>query len=318
MDINRTVRTFGSAYAGSADDVISKITAEAFGVRHIAHRRDPLDQLRIGGPIFARFAREAFPIDGIVSTSPTRVIWSGDGGSVGMGHVYMDERRINLAARPTSDDQIIELFPSLKKRGSRLINRRVAKTLRALALNGARSQLQALNPRWAERRLFLFYLLNNQMRHLYDHFEEIDLTVTEYATPFFDADFLSLITSLSPHMFLYHGLYNRWLKWFRTPVSAIPWQTYPGHIAGPHALPEGVKAQWSAGWHTGSEVRVVAENVFAQLLEIKDPRIAAYFSRSALRALWLLNRVGFQRYNYELWRARNLFFSITGEPPTIH
>ena len=314
LDIGRNVRTFGFCYPNSADDIISRLVAKSFGTFHTAHHSDPVERLKRTVDNFAVQARKYFPTEPTDQKDVGRIIWSGDGGSVGIGHVYLKERTIGLAAGNLSDAALHELFADFDKGGTRLISASKCSRLRRLAFAGMRGELEAITPQRPDRRLFLFYLLNDQMRHLYDHFEDIDISGIEFATPFFDADFLSIIVASSANMYLRHGLYNRWLTNFKTCAASLPWQVYPGHIAGPHPMPDGIASQWSGNWYSGPQIRRAADQIAASILHTSDIRLWRYVRRSTMLVLRALNRLGVERYNYELWLARRIFQAITGEP----
>ena len=315
LDVGRKVRTFSGSYPGSANDAVSGMVAAAFGTQHTSHHRNPADRLKSSFIDWGFVARESFPPQS-ESKGWARAIWSGHGGSVGLGHVYMTEKKVALAQEDLSDEVLLELFPSLKKRRSRLINASRAERLRQLAVISVRSAFDGIAPRRGDRRLFLFYLFNDQMRHLYEYFEGIDLSGVELQLPFFDPDFLSIVMASPMNSFLNHHLYNHWLTCFQTPVASLPWQSYPGHEAGPHPMPAGVISQWSRDWYNGLDARRVTESVAEQILSSKDARLWAQVSRPTVRALRVLNQLGIERYNYELWFARGLHQALIGDHET--
>jgi len=288
------------------------MVAATFGTEHSSHHRNPADRLKSNFIDWGSVARESFPPQN-ESKGGARAIWSGHGGSVGLGHVYMTERKVALAQKDLSDAVLLELFPSVGKRRSRLISASRAKRLRQLAVKSLRSAIDAIAPQRGDRRLFLFYLFNDQMRHLYEYFEGIDLSGVELQLPFFDPDFLSIVVASPVNGFLKHHLYNHWLTYFKTPVASLPWQPYPGHEAGPHPMPAGVTSQWSGDWYHGQDARRVTERVAEQILSSKDARLWAQVSRPTVRALRVLNQLGIERYNYELWFARGLHQAVIGD-----
>lgn len=312
LDNGRNVRTFASSFPRSANDVISSMVADAFGSAHTAHYSDPAERLKSTMVRWGIVARDHFPA--AEGSAPGRVIFGGHGGSVGIGHVYMDERSVRLATDPLTDAAIFELFPRLLKRGTRLFNRATDQRLRNLAMVGLRSEFGGISPKRKERKLFNFYLLNDQARHSYEQFEDIDLSQVEIVNPFLDPDFLSIVVAAPVGMFLHHHLYNRWLTYFRAPAASLPWQAYPGHEPGPHRMPEGVISQWSEEWYRGADVRRLADTIAGQILRSKDKRILQLFSRPTLLSLRSLNGLGIDRYNYELTLGRSVYESITGEP----
>jgi asparagine synthase (glutamine-hydrolysing) len=311
IDTGRSVRTFDSSYRGSADDVIAKIVAAAFGTHHTGHFHEPRESLtgEFGRANYALY----FPRQAVWREEAGRVIWSGDGGSLGLGHVYINESKIAAVAGPISEEGLAQLFRPLRRRGTRMLNAKTAARLRRMAADGVSRVLESIVPRNAERRLFLFYLLNDQSRHFYAHYENIDLHRVEFATPFFDTDFLSAIVASPMNMFLRHHLYNCWLHWFKTPAASLPWQAYPGHEPGPHPMPHGIRSQWQEEWYRGSPARHAARRVATQILSTEDRRVSQYISQSVLHGLRILSLVGLERWNYEVWMARRIFQAITGE-----
>ena len=312
LDIGRDVRTFASSFPQSANDVISSMVAEAFGTAHTAHQSDPAERLKSTMVRWGIVARDHFPSGN--GSAVGRVIFGGHGGSVGMGHVYMDERTVQLATKPLTDAVLFELFPRLLKRGTRLFDRTTDERLRKLAAEGLKSELAGIEPERKERKLFNFYLLNDQARHSYEQFEDIDLSQIEIVNPFLDPDFLSIVVAAPVGMFLHHHLYNRWLTYFRAPAASLPWQVYPGHEPGPHTMPAGVVSQWSNEWYSGAQVRRLADKIAGQILDLTDVRVQQLFSRLSLLSLRSLNALGIERYNYELTLGRAVYEAITGEP----
>lgn len=311
LDAGRAVRSFGSSYAGSADDVISRMVADAFGTSHTADERDPADRLKLRMDTFALYAQTSFPTQDSRSKIG-RILWSGDGGSVGMGHVYMNSRRVALAAGPLDEDAIKLLFPRLARRTTRLMDAKTMERLRKLAIEGVKDEFDRLRSAPSDRRLFFFYLLNDQMRHLWHHYEDIDISAAEFETPFFDADFLELVAGSPIEWFLRHKLYNKWLTCFRAPAAALPWQVYPGHEPGPHPMPAGIRAQWSKEWYSGAKGRWVIDHLTRQALECRDPRVARYIQRPRLIALRWMNLLGLERFQYEQRMAVGIVQAIVG------
>jgi asparagine synthase (glutamine-hydrolysing) len=95
------------------------------------------------------------------------------------------------------------------------------------------------------RRLYVFLLLNDQRRHLANHFEELDSHRLELQLPFFDSDFLQVMSAVPLDLCLYHAFYAKWLGYFIPAVTAVPWQSYPGHVPCPLPIPRGLQYQWN-------------------------------------------------------------------------
>jgi hypothetical protein len=182
--------------------------------------------------------------DGTVQPRP-RVLWSGDGGSVGVGLVYVDADMLPLA-REGRWSEVLDLF--LLRYGSRplgrLYRRQVAPTVLRVPYEGLTEELALLGRAEAGRRLHLLLMVNDQRRHLATFYEDIDLHRLEMQTPFFDAEFLEAVLATPLEDGLRHRLYHRWLGEFPPAVRAVPWQTYPRHEACPLPVPPGLSGQW--------------------------------------------------------------------------
>ena len=234
-----------------------------------------------------------------------RLIWSGDGGSVGMGHVYMTERVVDLLRRGDQDGAIREF---LRAENKQIVRRLLKPTALAAAEpiieQGMREELHDLHSEDPGRNLYIFLLLNDQRRHLANQYERIDLSHIDYVEPFFDSDFLAFITSLPLDLCLLHRFYNKWLKLFQTPVSTVPWQAYPGHEPCPIPQLPGLVSQWNNG-----ELDVL-QNTFKDhlLLESRTVLKEANFpghllDKRYLRLAHLAYRFNLRDYGYVLEAA---------------
>jgi hypothetical protein len=83
------------------------------------------------------------------------------------------------------------------------------------------------------RRFYLFLLFNDQRRHLFKHFESIDLHGLELLTPFFDTQFLQAVAATPVRWGVLHRLYGHFFAQLPKFARLTPWQTYPGHQACP-------------------------------------------------------------------------------------
>lgn len=174
-----------------------------------------------------------------------KLAWSGDGGSVGPGLVYVDEDIVRVMRDSKERDAIQTL---LGRHGSRpdggLYTRKTGRVLRDLPVEGALAEFAALRAVEPGRRFHLFLMVNNQRRHLAEHFENIDLSELELHLPFFDADFLGAVFTVPFDESLRHTLYHRWLDQFPPVTLSVPWQAYPGHVPCPLPIPPGLVGQW--------------------------------------------------------------------------
>lgn len=311
VDQGHTLSTFCAAYPDSIDDVVSRQVAQAFGItRHTTWHRTPAERILVALDPFAIYARDHFPTD---SGRTARGLWSGDGGSVTLGHVYMTEASVALAATVPNADLVRRLFPTLQTRPTRQLSAPETARLAEMATAGAMAELERCSAAEPDRRLFHFYMRNDQARHLYHHYEAIDLSQIELLTPFFDADFVSLVSALPTAWFLNHRIYNDWIQGFRCGAGNHYWQPYRGHLPCPHPNPSTASDQWDNAWYSGPQVRQAYARMAGELLGRDEPLAAPYHSKGLLRLCGLLNRVGVSKYNYEIAYARNLLHTL-GRP----
>jgi asparagine synthase (glutamine-hydrolysing) len=223
------------------------------------------------------------------------VMWSGDGGSVALGHVYLT-RPIIAALEAGRANAAVSIFnPGVP---ARVLASEKRASIGALMLSGAREELAAIDSADAGRAFHLFLMFNDQRRHLAAHFEDIDLDRIEFQLPFFDADFLATIVRLPSEPFLEHRFYMDWLALFPNGLTEVPWQAYPGHV--PCLLPRPtLKYQWE-GYYDKAMFRAMTRKT-AQKGErvVRAKNFPSHLiSRFNLRAATLLTRTGLRDYGY--------------------
>jgi hypothetical protein len=181
-----------------------------------------------------------------------RLVWSGDGGSVAVGHVYLTKPVVDLM-RTGRTNEAIRLF--LRENGiatlSKLMRPDFLRRIATAPEMGIREELEDIHCSDRGRAFHLFLMLNDQRRHLARYYENIDLIRFEQHLPFFDRSFLEYILSLPVDDFLGHRFYNEWLKYFLPAVTQVPWQSYPGHEPCPLPPPPQLRYQWSGAASTG-------------------------------------------------------------------
>jgi hypothetical protein len=161
-----------------------------------------------------------------------RVVRGGNGGSVGLGHVYLSPQLIE-AARAGKRDEAIAMFLRHAQLAKWIFRPSLHESLSASVRRGIAEELEDLHCEDAGRSLHLYLMLNDQRRHMSDWLEHLDLHRLEMQLPFYDAEFLALILSTPVDMYLGHRFYTDWLNCFPPSVTAVPWQTYPGHVPCP-------------------------------------------------------------------------------------
>jgi len=175
-----------------------------------------------------------------------QIVWSGDGGSVCLGCVYLD-RVVVDRLRQGLEKQAIEQFIRINRRA--LGTRRILGDLfddipGDFVEKAVENELSRLDCRDPGVKAYVFLLINDQRRHLADHFEHIDLHKTELHLPMFDSEIVEAMLNISIDRALYHRFYYEMLDHFPDVVSSVPWQAYPGHLPCPLPLPQGLFDQW--------------------------------------------------------------------------
>lgn len=285
------VHTVNYAPDGSQDQVFAQLVADQLNLHHTqietnaqnvrqGYRKDEVNA----------WIRKTFP------SSKPPVLWSGDGGSVGLGHVYMTPEIVSAMERGSIDDAIEKFTSGVPQRVLRRASReKIAK----LPYLGVREELAAIDSPDQGRRFHLFLMFNDQRRHLARHFEDIDLERIEFHLPFFDAAFLDSVMRLPNEWFMAHRYYMDWLKCFPNGLCDIPWQAYPGHIPCTLPSPPGLKYQWEVYYDKQmyAEMRRTQANNGQRMLS--SQRFPDHLiSRHTLRLAALLTKTGLRDYSY--------------------
>ena len=122
------------------------------------------------------------------TAEPRRLVWSGEGGSVLLGHVHLNEAIVELM-RAGKIDRAIEAYVQREQIDvpSKLFRPRILDVVRDAVVQGIRDELNALQAEDAGRNFYLFLMHNDQRRNLMRHFENIDLHRLEFQLPFLTA-----------------------------------------------------------------------------------------------------------------------------------
>lgn len=240
------VRTFNFSLPGMQDHAFAAAFAHRSGSVHEHYQmravmHDAKFSVTLVEALGASPLNERHPID-----RPS-LAWSGDGGSVCVGHVYMTQEVVDLLRRGRLSEAVGRF---LSERGAhvptRILSRAVAEVLAAAPATGILDELRSLECEDPAQAFYLFLLLNDQRRHLTGHFEEIDLHRLELQLPFFDPDLLVAVVESPLDIRLFHRAYAQWFEIMPEAVTAVPWQTYPGHVPCLVPAPSDLEYQWDA------------------------------------------------------------------------
>lgn len=308
-ELHVNVVTANFAPQGSQDQVFGQLIADALGTHH-THL--PKGKTRNDDSYHKHSTKNWIDSEVFQSQNPKKpnVIWSGDGGSVGLGHVYQNSELISYA-REKDLDKAKQVFFDYNQWGifPKLLKYPLASLLKKLFAEGVQSELDSIQPEDPGRLFYLFLLLNDQRRHLFVHFEDIDLDRIEFELPFFDANFITAIVQQPIDRFLRHAFYLDWLVHFDPKVMAIPWQAYPGHVPCPLPLSENLEYQWESTPETVKQSKRLAlqlANTFCQDSEFMSNYINKfYFYMWLLLMKWrnsnLSYLIGFPSILYRYW-----------------
>lgn len=289
------VHTCNFSLPGTRDRVLAERFAAAAGTHH------SVGKWLIGEPFFLSLAaflqsapRPPFPVE------RPRMVWSGDGGSVGLGHVYI---RAETAALLRTGDRAgaIESYARLFGCGLplRLLRPRVREVAANLVQRGVGEELARLEGPDPIRNFHIFLLLNDQRWHMFQVYEDIDRHRLEPQLPFFDGAFLETILSVPSELCLHHRLYTKWLAGFPAVVTSVPWQTYPGAEPCPLPVPADLRDQWSPQYRAD-----LARRNRAEVLS-KAARVLAEFPSDLLDPLKFRAAVAAHR-----WRLRDYAYVV--------
>ena len=303
------VHTFNFSPKGSQDQIFGAEFARALGTVHTeSPRKDE------GGPDWMQMLADAWDASRARREWPAErpaLAWSGDGGSVGLGHVYVTQEIVDLM-RAGRADEAVESY--LRREGAnvpesffkKFLREEVAAELSGAVARGMREELDKIRCADPGRAFHLFLMLNDQRRHLSRHLENIDRHRLELLLPFYDSDFLSLVLSVPVEPCLAHKFYMKFLACFRPVVTSVPWQTYPGHEPCPLPAPRELSYQWGDGARPAAEKKRSALERAERLLVAPDFP-AELFKKGRLRLATLVHRTGARDYAYVFEAAQTYY-----------
>ena len=294
------LHTFNFSPPGSEDREYGAQLAHAAGTAHEELEADaPLDP---GWSAMLANARQR-------SSSPVKArverphcVWSGDGGSVGLGHVYL--RQPVVAQCSANDpDGVVRAYLA-GERGTvpvGLLRDDVKAEMSGAPARGVRAELSRVDAGELTQTFYLFLMQNDQRRHLHRHFEEMDEHRLELLLPFYDAEFLAIIASVPIEWRLYHAFYVRWLANFPPYVLATRWQAYPGHVPCPVPATRELGYQWAPAFTAAKRSAIRQGTLEKGLQALFAPRFASdIMKRGALALATAVHASRLRNYDYLL------------------
>lgn len=238
------VHSLNVSWQGSQDDVLARLYAQKLGLTHHFVPR-PLEEA--GNSLAQRLHTLIDSLGPRYPDLPStrRQMWSGNGGSLGLGHTKMTrEASALLNAGDMAGAARHYLSKAKCHLSGKLLRGMTARWAETLPFDSLMAELSQLHCAEPARALYVFRMEHDQRRLLAFHFEQIDLVPFEFIEPLFDPEVLRIVCRLPMDFCHYHHMYHEWLKRFPPEMLAVAWQVYPGHEACPVPMSPGAFDQW--------------------------------------------------------------------------
>jgi asparagine synthase (glutamine-hydrolysing) len=298
-DLGKEVIALNFAHTGPQDVLFSRQYADRIGIKFITT---------------AQAIGNVGPVKEVIRTMDPKIresvqypklVFSGDGGSVGVGHVYISRGLIDLLKRGKTEDAI-RFFLKDRNFPSKLIKKNILNRLLPIRFNSLKRELDDLHSPDPVRAFHLFLMRNDQHRHVHGYYENIDLIGIEFLLPFYDARLLKIILSEPAEPFLYHEFYHKWLNLFPKDTTSVPWQTYHGHAPCPIKPEVNLPDQWEvAKKRNFIDSKSLLNKCFHMLNEPDFPK--EIIDRRILLIAILLHKMRLEDYSYIFNFTVNLY-----------
>lgn len=297
------VHTFNFARPNTQDQILGRRFSQQIKVTHSENPKVAGDRR----PNYSSLMVKAWASSTSRKNQPERpsLAWSGEGGSVTLGHVHLNRKIVSLMRGGDINGAIEEFIQRESAQlPQRLLRPEVFEELADIIPRGISEELAGLSASDPARSFYLFLMLNDQRRKLAGHFEDLDLHRLELQLPFFDGAFVEMILSIPVDLCLEHALYVKWLSHFPAEVTAVAWQGYPGHMPCLLPIPDGLSYQWASGYQATEQQAlkrtlkrmangvIGAKNFAAPILNKNNIRLAA-----------IVHGTGFRDYGYMIEMA---------------
>lgn len=296
--LGKDVKGFNFYKPGEKDQYFAEAYADAVDMSLYKIKRPEKDWS--WGGLMADALRGAGIVQGNGSTGA--LVFSGDGGSVGLGRVYLKEDDIAVLNK-SGEDALAKRFVTDKRRIPPLTylkSHKGSEILESL-IESMRKELMDIDCTDPIKKLFLFFLHNDQRRHLHHHYENILSHRIELLVPFMDKRLNEVVISAPAKLFLYHKFYHYWLNFFPDTTQGVPWQTYPGHLECPVEIKGAAGIdQWESSKHETWNVERLNEvlETLKLRLVLKQMNQGSDINRWRLLAACLAHALGLGNYSY--------------------
>jgi asparagine synthetase B (glutamine-hydrolysing) len=305
-ELGVTTDTVNFSPPGTQDQFFARQFAVRIGSRH---REVPFEQIAKSEQTWVAISNYMSSGAASAAARPGRGIWSGNGGSVGLGHVYMSETIVEHMRAGRAEDAIAAY---MDEQGQGVTRRPLRRALFTQYVDSPRralvAELEGIKADDPARAFYQFLMHNDQRRSLSEVYENIDLHGLEFVLPFFDSEFLTAVYRIPVEECIQHRFYNRWLRCFEEPVWNTPWQSYPGHVPCPIKAPPGLGYQFdrrfSPEWSRMIHERRL-RRAKAMLASSRFPR--DLISKPVIYLATVLCQMGSERLNYAIDKGYEYF-----------
>ncbi|HKO96085.1 MAG TPA: asparagine synthase-related protein [Pyrinomonadaceae bacterium] len=303
------LQTANFAKPGTQDHYFGNQFAEKLESDHVSTSWGEIDRSPDFSALMAKAIEEFQERGSPIAPERPRLVWSGEGGSVLLGLVHLNESIIELM-RAGQVDSAIEVYLDREQIHipSKLFHADTLGDTRELLKQSIREELDQFHADDPGRNFYLFLALNDQRRKLMVHFENIDQHRLELQMPFFDGQFVTSVMRTNLDWCLRHKFYLKWLSQFPSVVMSVPWQAYPDHEPCPLPPPPDLGYQWDES-HRAKQVAMNKHRVTSQatqLLRAADFPNKILNRRNLRLAAWM-HSLGWRDYRYTFVAAQTYY-----------
>ena len=297
LERDAEVFTYNFGWERSQDHAFATAFARAAGTRH-THRPWVVGARARASATMAAALAEA---EASGEHGWPRAVWSGDGGSVGLGWVYLTREVVGHLREGRERAALASYLGDHGTDPRRIL---AGDLRRSEAMDPVTNLVEEYRANATDdpvRTMHRFLLRNDQRRHLHDHFETILSHRVELHLPFFDPRLRGVVEGTPPDRFLYHRLYAQWWEKLPEVVRSVPWQTYPGHVPCPVPSSGEYEYQWETEYvppHRKQE-RAKRRQEIADVLFSRDFP-GEILSRPRVLAAYAATRSGWRDYTWLL------------------
>lgn len=240
------VHAVNVSWKGSYDDVLGEAMARALGIAYHHADRPPEEYGNSLAGRLADFIKTNASHCADLPSTPLQS-WSGNGGSMGMGHTHMTSA-VGERLRSGDVEGAARIYREQDKLtlSGKVVAKGLSSWVQQLPQASIVEELSQIRCHDPARAMYVFQLENAQRRILSFHMEQVDRVRMEFIEPFFDPEVLSVVCRLPMDFCLRHQMYHRWLERLPAEVRQVAWQVYPGHEPCPVKAPDGLFTQWEA------------------------------------------------------------------------